>query len=101
MAMPPGAVCWTMAPLPMPMPLSPLTVVRGPIAIGQTATVNQAGSIALSATSTANGAQSMALGAGATANEPGSVALGAGSKTAAAVATTGTTINGVAYTFAG
>ncbi|TGT27551.1 hypothetical protein EN812_34395, partial [Mesorhizobium sp. M4B.F.Ca.ET.169.01.1.1] len=37
----------------------------------------------------------------ATANEPGSVALGAGSKTAAAVATTGTTINGVAYTFAG
>ncbi|MER9338275.1 YadA-like family protein, partial [Mesorhizobium sp. M0293] len=43
----------------------------------------------------------MALGAGATANEPGSVALGAGSTTAAAVATTGTTINGVNYTFAG
>ncbi|TIS50537.1 MAG: calcium-binding protein [Mesorhizobium sp.] len=73
----------------------------GGIAIGQTATVNQADSIALGTNSTANGAQSMALGAGATANEPGSVALGAGSTTAAAVATTGTTINGVAYTFAG
>lgn len=73
----------------------------GGIAIGQTSTVNAADSIALGTNSTANGAQSMALGAGATANEPGSVALGAGSTTAAAVATTGTTINGVAYTFAG
>ncbi|MDX8499363.1 YadA-like family protein [Mesorhizobium sp. VK4C] len=73
----------------------------GGIAIGQNATVNQADSIAFGTNSTANGAQSTALGAGATANEPGSVALGAGSTTAAAVATTGTTINGVAYTFAG
>ncbi|MBZ9820849.1 YadA-like family protein, partial [Mesorhizobium sp. CA4] len=73
----------------------------GGIAIGQNATSNQADSIAFGTNSTANGAQSMALGAGATANEPGSVALGAGSTTAAAVATTGTTINGVNYTFAG
>ncbi|ESY71283.1 adhesin transmembrane protein, partial [Mesorhizobium sp. LNHC252B00] len=73
----------------------------GGIAIGQNATVNQADSIAFGTNSTANGAQAMALGAGATANEPGSVALGAGSTTAAAVATTGTTINGVNYTFAG
>ncbi|RUW34469.1 YadA-like family protein, partial [Mesorhizobium sp. M1E.F.Ca.ET.041.01.1.1] len=64
-------------------------------------TVNQADSVALGTNATTNGAQAVALGAGATANEPGSVALGAGSTTAAAVATTGTTINGVAYTFAG
>ncbi|MER9258134.1 YadA-like family protein [Mesorhizobium sp. M0619] len=73
----------------------------GGIAIGQNSTVNQADSIALGTNATTNGAQAVALGAGAKANEPGSVALGAGSTTAAAVATTGTTINGVAYTFAG
>ncbi|WFU86425.1 YadA-like family protein [Rhizobium sp. CC1099] len=73
----------------------------GGIAIGQNSTVNLADGIALGTNSTANGVQAMALGAGATASEPGSVALGAGSTTAAAVATTGTTINGVAYTFAG
>lgn len=73
----------------------------GGIAIGQNSAVNLADGIALGTNSTANGIQAMALGAGATASEPGSVALGAGSTTAAAVATTGTTINGVAYTFAG
>nr|WP_085034458.1 YadA-like family protein [Ensifer aridi] len=73
----------------------------GGTAIGHNSTVNLADGIALGTNSTANGIQAMALGAGATANEPGSVALGAGSTTAAAVATTGTTINGVAYTFAG
>ncbi len=31
-AVPPGAVCCTIAPLPMPMPLSPFTVVCGPMA---------------------------------------------------------------------
>ncbi len=31
-AVPPGAVCCTIAPLPMPMPLSPFTVVLGPMA---------------------------------------------------------------------
>ncbi|WP_081159215.1 YadA-like family protein [Ensifer aridi] len=73
----------------------------GGTAIGHNSTVNLADGIALGTNSTANGIQATALGAGATANEPGSVALGAGSTTAAAVATTGTTINGVAYTFAG
>ncbi|WEX75349.1 YadA-like family protein [Sinorhizobium numidicum] len=73
----------------------------GGISIGHNSTVNLADGIALGTNSTANGIQAMALGAGATANEPGSVALGAGSTTAAAVATTGATINGVAYTFAG
>ncbi|WP_085032502.1 YadA-like family protein [Ensifer aridi] len=73
----------------------------GGVAIGHNSTVNLADGIALGTNSTANGIQATALGAGATASEPGSVALGAGSTTAAAVATTGTTINGVAYTFAG
>ncbi|MCW0054131.1 adhesin, partial [Burkholderia pseudomallei] len=42
-----------------------------------------------------------ALGAGATASNKGDVALGSGSVTAAANPTSGTTIGGVAYTFAG
>jgi autotransporter adhesin len=73
----------------------------GGIAIGQNSTVNLADGIALGTNSTANGIQATAIGPGATANEPGSVALGAGSTTAAAVATSGTTIKGVNYTFAG
>ncbi|MDW6025961.1 YadA-like family protein [Mesorhizobium sp. BAC0120] len=73
----------------------------GGIAIGQNSTVNLADGIALGTGSTSNGIQATAVGAGATANEPGSVALGAGSTTAAAVATTGVTIKGVDYAFAG
>jgi autotransporter adhesin len=73
----------------------------GGTAIGQDTTVNLADGVALGTNATSNAIQSMALGAGSQAAFVGSVALGAGSVTADKVATTGTTINGVAYTFAG
>ena len=58
------------------------------------------GSTALgyNATTAANAINAVALGNGATANDANAVALGAGSSTAAAVATSGDTIDGVAYT---
>ena len=40
-AMPPGAVCWTTAPLPMPTPLSPLTTVFGPMATDSAPTASE------------------------------------------------------------
>ncbi|UHQ25171.1 YadA-like family protein [Lysobacter sp. 5GHs7-4] len=49
----------------------------------------------------ASGGGAVAIGAGATAADANSVALGSGSATAAAVATSSTTINGVTYNFAG
>ncbi len=49
----------------------------------------------------ANGVNSVALGVGAVANTDNSVAIGADSVTQAAVGTSGTTIGGTAYTFAG
>ncbi|TYD35659.1 hypothetical protein CEK63_08280 [Xanthomonas sontii] len=57
--------------------------------------------VALGKAAKATGGNSLALGAGASAGQSGAVALGAGSSTAAAVATTGATINGMAYTYAG
>ncbi|WP_279361090.1 YadA-like family protein [Xanthomonas sacchari] len=57
--------------------------------------------VALGKAAKATGGNSLALGAGASAGQAGAVALGAGSSTAAAVATTGATINGTAYTYAG
>ncbi|MFM0390106.1 YadA family autotransporter adhesin, partial [Paraburkholderia dipogonis] len=57
--------------------------------------------LAAGVAATAAGANSTALGQGATANNANAVALGSGSTTAAAVATTGDTINGTAYTYAG
>ncbi|MDR3100743.1 MAG: YadA-like family protein [Paraburkholderia sp.] len=60
-----------------------------------------ASAIAIGANALASGDNALAIGAGATASEGNAVALGAGSTTAAAVATTGATIAGQDYTFAG
>ncbi|QSW35319.1 YadA-like family protein [Leclercia pneumoniae] len=59
------------------------------------------GSSAVGYSATAIGENSLALGYNAKANNAKDVALGADSLTAAAVATTGTTLRGEAYTFAG
>lgn len=59
------------------------------------------GSSAVGYNATATGENSLALGYNAKANNAKDVALGADSLTAAAVATTGTTLRGTAYTFAG
>ncbi|WP_266158513.1 beta strand repeat-containing protein [Dyella silvatica] len=73
----------------------------GGTAIGQNATVNLADGVALGTNATSNGIQAMALGAGTQAAYAGSVALGAGSVTAAPVVTSGVTLNGTSYSFAG
>lgn len=73
----------------------------GGTAIGQNTTVNLADGVALGTNATSNGIQAMALGAGSQAAFAGSVALGAGSATDAPVATTGVTLYGTNYTFAG
>ena len=59
------------------------------------------GSSAVGYSATAIGENSLALGYNAKANNAKDVALGADSLTAAVVATTGTTLRGTAYTFAG
>ncbi|WP_454858314.1 YadA-like family protein [Rhizobium binxianense] len=59
------------------------------------------GSTAVGYDATAVGVGALALGQNAQANEDGSVALGAGSVTATAIGTTGVTIDGTAYSFAG
>ncbi|MEB7502647.1 YadA-like family protein [Leclercia pneumoniae] len=59
------------------------------------------GSSAVGYNATAIGENSLALGYNAKANNAKDVALGADATTAAAVATTGTTLRGKAYTFAG
>jgi trimeric autotransporter adhesin len=59
------------------------------------------GSTAVGYGAKSEGTNSLALGNGATATNAGDIALGAGSTTTAAVATTGTTINGTSYSFAG
>jgi trimeric autotransporter adhesin len=58
-------------------------------------------SIAIGTTTTATQQSAVAIGMDATATQANAVALGAGSITSAAVATSGTTINGTSYTFAG
>ena len=88
----------------------------GGIALGENATVNFADAVALGTNATASGIQSLSFGAGATTTTPtsvalgagasagaqaGDVALGSGSTTTTTTDTTGTTINGIAYTFAG
>jgi autotransporter adhesin len=60
-----------------------------------------AGATAVGYNAVASAADALALGRNAQALNAGDVALGANAKTAAAVATTGTTIGGTAYTFAG
>ncbi len=85
------------------------------IAMGQSAGVYTAGSIAIGATSMvfgtdgvalgynamANGAYGVALGYQANASQPNSVALGNGSTTYSVTGTSGMTIRGSGYTFAG
>lgn len=71
------------------------------IAMGDSSLANSGGAIAMGAAAVAGAGNSIALGSGASAGQSGAVALGANSVTAAAVATTGTTINGASYTFAG
>lgn len=57
--------------------------------------------IAIGGESRAAGASAIALGRNAIATNAGDVALGAGARTAVAVGTSGTTLGGKAYTFAG
>ncbi|OAE10481.1 hypothetical protein AZH11_26580 [Pseudomonas simiae] len=58
-------------------------------------------SVAVGPAASATASNAMALGNGATAGTANSVALGSGATTAAANATTGGTINGTAFTYAG
>ncbi|VXB00078.1 conserved hypothetical protein [Luteimonas sp. 9C] len=71
------------------------------IAQGQRATASGTGAIAMGVNATANGVHSLALGSNTQALHNNSVALGAGSVTAVAVGTTGVTLNGTDYLFAG
>ncbi|MEF3082658.1 YadA-like family protein [Luteimonas sp. SMYT11W] len=71
------------------------------IAQGQQATASTTGAIAMGVNATSNGVHSVALGSNTQALHNNSVALGASSVTADAVATTGVTINGTDYLFAG
>jgi trimeric autotransporter adhesin len=77
--------------------------VSGPsaIVVGNGSNGAGANSGVLGGGSTAAGVGSFAVGSGATANNVNDVALGSGSSTAAAVGTTGVTLNGTGYTFAG
>ena len=71
------------------------------VAVGPNAQSMGNSSIAMGDEAKSIGNGSMAMGAGAVANNAGDIALGAGSTTSAAVATTGTTIRGNDYAFAG
>jgi autotransporter adhesin len=71
------------------------------VAMGISAESGGKSSVALGESTQAGGESSIALGTGAKAHNNGDVALGAGSETAAVVATSGTTIAGTDYSFAG
>ena len=86
------------------------------IALGQTANASSSNAVAIGGLAAATAANALALGQGATASladttavgsnavagaQAGDVALGDGSVTSAVVATSGATIDGVAYTYAG
>ncbi len=71
------------------------------VAVGSLAKATGVNSSALGYQANASGYNALALGDRATADQAGAVALGAGSSTAATVATTGATINGTAYKYAG
>jgi autotransporter adhesin len=73
------------------------------VAVGPQAVANADNSVAMGngATTVAGADGAVALGQGATANNAGDVALGSGSTTQAVVNTSGTTINGTDYAFAG
>lgn len=74
---------------------------QGSVALGNKSTTGAAGGVAIGDMARALQVNGVAFGTGATASNANDVALGAGSRTAAAVATTGATINSTAYTFAG
>ncbi|MFH7829204.1 YadA-like family protein [Kluyvera sp. 142359] len=71
------------------------------IAMGNDAVATGTSSTAIGQDALSVGNDSVAMGTGAVASNDGDVALGAGSTTGEAVATTGTTIRGQDYTFAG
>jgi autotransporter adhesin len=71
------------------------------VAIGVDATAAGAGALAFGRASASSGFQSVAVGPGAAAGNSGDVALGANSVTAATVGTSGATIGGSIYAFAG
>ncbi|MEX3825377.1 hypothetical protein AB3X93_45200, partial [Paraburkholderia sp. BR14262] len=73
----------------------------GAVALGSGNLATGTGSVAVGSASTAAAAGGVALGAGATATNAGDVALGSGSVSATANATSGTTIGGTTYSFAG
>ncbi len=77
------------------------SIGNGSIAMGNAAQSTGNGSMALGQNAQSVGENSVAMGVGAIASNAGDIALGAGSITAAAVATTGTTIAGNHYDFAG
>ena len=72
-------------------------------AFGANAKADSVGGLALGsgASVSTDSYNAIAIGTGSNASNPGSVALGAGSQTSAAVATSGTKLNGVDYNFAG
>ncbi|SUW64043.1 Adhesin yadA precursor [Buttiauxella agrestis] len=74
---------------------------NGSIAMGDEAKSIGNGSMALGQNAQSVGENSVAMGVGAIASNTGDIALGAGSTTAAAVATTGISIAGNHYDFAG
>ncbi|WP_413992868.1 YadA family autotransporter adhesin [Labrys okinawensis] len=74
---------------------------QGSFAAGNNSNAGAAGAVALGDTALGAAANTVAVGSGAKANNANDVALGSGSTTAAVVNTTGTTIAGTAYTFAG
>lgn len=77
------------------------SIGNGSIAMGNAAQSTGNGSMALGQNAQSVGENSVAVGVGSIASNKGDIALGAGSTTAAAVATTGTTIAGNHYDFAG
>jgi autotransporter adhesin len=70
-------------------------------ALGQNVQANVTDGTAVGYGTRVTAAGGLAIGTNAAANDANAVALGTGSTTAAAVGTAGTTVNGVAYAFAG
>jgi autotransporter adhesin len=77
------------------------TAAQGAVGIGFQNSVVGQGSVAIGSTSSAMAAGAVAFGDTAVANNARDVALGSGSATGVAVGTSGTTINGTTFAFAG
>ncbi|SMG56350.1 Head domain of trimeric autotransporter adhesin [Paraburkholderia susongensis] len=78
-----------------------LSAEYGATALGSSATAAGRNGVAIGSAASSSGTTAVALGAGSNATEANSVALGASSTTAAVVGTSGATIGGTAYSFAG